>query len=124
MNSSRSGNGKLEEMMDFLLTESVSPRAIPEGTAKMIALKAQILRKPSFPVYRVAAVVVAAAFAVLFAASNVDRLSWLLDLASLKPFESLVNSLASISFERAAAALAVTGGLVYTVYTIAFPRAR
>jgi hypothetical protein len=124
MNSSRSGNGKLEEMMDFLLTESVSPHAIPEGTAEMIALKAQILRKPSFPVYRVAAVVVAAAFAVLFAASNVDRLSWFLDLASQKPFESLVNSLASISFERAAAALAVTGGLVYTVYTIAFPRAR
>lgn len=124
MNSLRNGNGKLEDLMDFLLTESVSPHAIPEGTAELIALRAQILRKPSFPVYRVAVVVVAAAFAALFAASNVDRLSWLLDLASLRPFESLVNSLASISFERAAAALAVTGGLVYTVYTIAFPRAR
>lgn len=124
MNSLRNGNGKLEDLMEFLLTESVSPHAIPEGTAELIALKAQILRKPSFPVYRVAVVVVAAAFAALFAASNVDRLTWLLDLASLRPFESLVNSLASISFERAAAALAVTGGLVYTVYTIAFPRAR
>ncbi len=124
MNSLRNGNGKLEDLMEFLLTESVSPHAIPEGTAELIALRAQILRKPSFPVYRVAVVVVAAAFAALLAASNVDRLSWLLDLASLRPFESLVNSLASISFERAAAALAVTGGLVYTVYTIAFPRAR
>ncbi|GEM_PF-3767528 len=124
MNSLHNGNGKLEDLMEFLLTESVSPHAIPEGTAELIALKAQILRKPSFPVYRVAVVVVAAAFAALFAASNVDRLTWLLDLASLRPFESLVNSLASISIERAAAALAVTGGLVYTVYTIAFPRAR
>ncbi|MFO7627895.1 MAG: hypothetical protein R6V62_11610 [Candidatus Fermentibacteraceae bacterium] len=124
MNSLRSGNGKLEEMVDFLLTESVSSQTISEGTARMIALKAQILRKPAFPLYRIAVIVVAAALAALFAASNVDRLSWLCDLASLKPFESLVNSLASISFERAAAALAVTGGLVYTVYTIAFPRAR
>jgi len=124
MNSSHSGSGNLEDMVDFLLTESVSPHAIPGGTAEMIALKAQILRKPSFPLYRIAVVVVAAAFAALFAASNVDRLSWLFELASLKPFESLVNSLASISFERAAAALAVTGGLVYTVFTIAFPRAR
>ena len=124
MNSLRSGNGKLEDMMDLLLTESVSPHAIPEGTAHMIALKAQILRKPSFPIYRVAAVVVAAALVALFAASNVDRLSWLSDPASIKPFESIVNSLADISFERTAAALAVTGGLVYTVYTIAFPRAR
>lgn len=111
-------------MMDLLLTESVSSHAISEGTAHMIALKAQILKKPSFPIYRVAAVVFAAALAALFAASNVDRLSWLFDLASLKPFESLVNSLADISIERAAAALTVTGGLVYTVYTIAFPRAR
>lgn len=124
MNSLRSGNESLEGMMDFLLTESVSPHAIPEGTAEMIALKAHLLRKPSFPLYRVAVVVVAAALAALFAASNVDRFSWLFDIASLRPFESLVNSLASISFERAAAALAVTGGLVYTVYTLAFPRAR
>jgi hypothetical protein len=124
MNSLRSGNGRLEETMDLLLTESVSPRAIPEGVAHMIALKAQILRKPAFPMYRVAVVVLAAALAALFAASNIDRLTWLFDLVSLKPLESLVYSLASISFERAAAALAVTGGLVYTVYTIAFPRAR
>lgn len=110
--------------MDLLLSRSVSHDAIPRSTAEIIALKAQILRKPTFPLYRVAVIVVAAAFAALFAASNLDRFSWLFDLASFRPVESLVNSLADISVERAAAALAVTGGLVYTVVTIAFQRAR
>lgn len=110
--------------MDLLLSRSVSHDAIPRSTAEIIALKAQILRKPTFPLYRVAVIVVAAAFAALFAASNLDRFSWLFDLASFRPIESLVSSLADISVERAAAALAVTGGLVYTVVTIAFQRAR
>ncbi len=124
MSSSRNGNAGLEQIVDFLLTSSVSPEAVPGGMARMIAMKAQALSRPAFPYYKVFVVIVAAALVALFAASNLDRLSWILDLASMRPFESLLASLASLSFERAAAALAVMGGLVYTIYTIAFSRAR
>lgn len=124
MNSSRDGESRLGQIVDLLLTDSVSSNAVPSGTAEVVARKAQALVRPPFPMYRVAAVVAAAAIAALFAASNLDRFFWILDLASIRPFEDLFTSIASIGFERVAAAMAVTGGVIYTVYTIAFSRAR
>lgn len=124
MNSSHDGDARLGRIVDLLLTESVSPDAVPEGTAAAVARKAQALVKPVFPLSRIAAVVAASAILALFAASNLDRFSWLLDLGSIRPFEDILASLVSIGFERVAALLAVTGGVVYTVYTIAFSRAK
>jgi hypothetical protein len=124
MNSSLEGGGALERMVDRLLAYSVSPEAVPPETVRLIALRSQALRKPAFPLSRVAAVVAVAALVSLFAATNLDKLAWLNDLATVRPFEGLLAALSSVGFEKAAAALAVTGGVAYTVYTIAFSRAR
>jgi inner membrane protein involved in colicin E2 resistance len=122
MNSSR--RETLEQMADSLLSASVSSGAIPEETARLVALRAMTTPKPAFPFARIAVVLVAAALCALFAASNAHWFSWLLNPGSIRPFDVLLSSLASVSFEKAAAAMAVAGGIVYSVYTIAVYRLR
>ena len=122
MNSSR--RETLEQMVDSLLSASVSCRAIPEETARLVALRAMTIRKPVFPFSRIAVILVAAALFALFAASNTHRFSWLLNLGSIRPFDILLSSLASVTFEKAAAVMAVAGGIIYSVYTIAVYRLR